>query len=218
MIFIHDDLRLGKQFMHQFTVSAGHVHYNKLHSFTVVVFEQIVTDHIMFSVWKNVYDPPVLRISENTLEFLALCISSELIDSQNLRELACFKIDFIDDPGCCRRWHIVLHSNTFNAAALLKLLEDLHAYSVSKLSISRQKIYTFIESFATFRTYMTAFSKVKNGIISWYGNIFYKLSAVIVDFACDGSAARAEVHSLFHSEPYMHFTALTFNICYNYIF
>ena len=41
--------------------------------------------------------------------------------------------------------------------ALLKLLEDLHAYSVSKLSISRQKIYTFIESFATFRTYMTAF-------------------------------------------------------------
>lgn len=100
----------------------------------------------------------------------------------------------------------------------LKLLEDLHTYSVSKLSISRQKIYTFIESFATFRTYMTAFSKVKNGIISWYGNIFYKLSAVIVDFACDGSAARAEVHSLFHSEPYMHFTALTFNICYNYIF
>lgn len=77
--------------MHQFTVSAGHVHYNKLHSFTVVVFEQIVTDHIMFSVWKNVYDPPVLRISENTLEFLALCISSELIDSQNLRSLPVLK-------------------------------------------------------------------------------------------------------------------------------
>ena len=152
--------------MHQFTVSAGHVHYNKLHSFTVVVFEQIVTDHIMFSVWKNVYDPPVLRISENTLEFLALCISSELIDSQNLRGLPVLKSISLMILAAVGGDILFCTAILFNAAALLKLLEDLHAYSVSKLSISRQKNLYVHRIVCPFRTYMTAFSKVKNGIIS----------------------------------------------------
>ena len=218
MIFVDDDLRLWKQFVHEFAVSARHVHHNESDVFSVIESKQMMTDHLMLSCGQDVHDPAVLRVSQDALELLALRVTPEFIDGQHFGQPFHSVVDLIDELRSRRRGHIVIRCNTLDAAAFLQLPEDLHIHTVRELAVSWKEFDLFIEPFPTVWAYMTAFAKVKDCFISADRNVSYDLSAVVMDFTRDAATLRTTVKPLLHSHPDMHFVCLTLNICDDYIF
>jgi hypothetical protein len=218
MVFVDYDLRLWKQFTHEPAVSACHIHHDEPDVFSVIESKQMMTDHLMFSCRQDVHDPAVLRVSQDTLELLALCVTPELIDGQHFRQPFHSVVDLIDDLRGGRRGHIVIRCDTLDAAAFLQLPEDLHIHTVRELAVSWKEFDLFIEPFPAVWAYMTAFAQVKDCFISADGNVSYDLGAVVMDFTRDAATLRTTVKPLLHSHPAMHFVCLTFNICDDYIF
>ena len=113
---------------------------------------------LVFSGWKDIHDPAVLRIGQDALELLAFGIALELIDRKDFRQFPHPEVDLIYD--LCSRWrgHIVVCGDSLDAAALLQLPQDLQEYPVRELTAARKEVDVFIEPFTAVGTDMTAFS------------------------------------------------------------
>ena len=121
-------------------------------------FDLRLRKQLVFSGWKDIHDPAVLRIGQDALELLAFGIALELIDRKDFRQFPHPEVDLIYD--LCSRWrgHIVVCGDPLDAAALLQLPQDLQEYPVRELTAARKEVDVFIEPFTAVGTDMTAFS------------------------------------------------------------
>ena len=198
MVFIYYDLCMRKELLHQLSISSCHIHDNELDLFSVRESHDMMPYHFVSSIRKDIYYFMVLWIGQYALEFLPFCIALELIYCQYLRELSCFEVDLVYDLCSCRRRHIVIFGDAFDAATFFQLFIYLQVYSVREMMISGKKIDMFIESLAAGGADMAALFQMKDRVEAADGNVFYDLGAVIVDFAGDLSTCRAVMQTLCH--------------------
>ena len=207
-----------EQFLHQFPVAAGHIHYNEPHIFFVGELPQVMPDHLMSSVGQDLNDPAVLWIRQDALKPLSFGIASEFIDGQYFWQFSGRKVDLIDQFGRSRRGHIVILCDILDTSAFLQLFIDLQIHAVGELTVPGQKFDILIESLAASGTDMTTFAKMENRLIPPDRNVSYQLCTIVMDLTGDGSALRAAVQALLHPQMDMHLFSDAFNICHNYIF